>query len=75
MHTLTMSKKLVTWEQQNKSTAAFQEDFKMKLTTLMTVNGNFPFGTAFVVEVLKKNKLTYSNYESMTPDVKKKYKS
>lgn len=38
----------------------------------MTVSEKFLFGTAFLVEVLRKDKLTYTKYETMTKAVKKK---
>lgn len=39
------------------------------------MNGKFSFGTIFILEIIRKDNLTYTNYESMTVDVKKKYKT
>lgn len=59
-----MSTKFVGWEQCMKWMAAYQEEIKVKLRTHITINGKFPFGTAYIMCFLKKNKLYYSDYKT-----------
>ena len=66
---------MMEWEQQNKSTASYQKDLELKFRTLVILSEKFPFDTLYIVEVLRKDNYTYSNYETMTPTNKKKYKN
>ena len=71
MHSLNLAGKLVGWEQRGKTTAAFQEDLKTKLTTLKSTNGPFPYGTAFLMDVLKREEVSFDDYLALSKEGKK----
>ena len=75
MQSMNILFKLAGWEQQGKSTAVYQVDPKTKLTTLKSVDGPFPCGTAYLMEVLRRNNVKYEDYKLMSEEDKKPFEA
>ena len=53
----------------------FQENLKIKLTTLKRVNEKFQLGTEHLMEMLIRNNMKYKDYQSLSNKSKKPYKT